>query len=85
MANKCEDYLSGLADYIDGTIDPELCAEIEKHIGKCNNCRIMVDTFKQTVKLCREGKPEPLPPILEEKLMDLLRAKWDQKFGKSGA
>lgn len=83
MARKCEDFIKGLADYVDGEIEPELCNEIERHIGQCNNCRIMVDTMRQTVRLCREGKEEKLPPALEQKLVGLLKARWDKKFGKS--
>jgi anti-sigma factor RsiW len=82
MAKKCQEYISGLADYIDGEIDPELCEEIEKHIGECDNCRIMVDSLKQTVTLCRDGRAEKLPQVLEAKLNRLLRKRWEQKFGK---
>lgn len=83
MAKKCEEYIGGLADYIDGEIDPALCEEIERHIGQCNNCRIMVDTMRQTVRLCRDGRQEPLPAALEQRLNKLLKARWDKKFGKS--
>ena len=82
MGNKCPEYMENLSDYLDGGMDPELCAEIEAHLGECNNCRIMVDTLRQTVTLCREGKPEPLPESLEKKLTGLLRERWRQKFGK---
>jgi len=82
MAGKCPDYISDLNDYLDGGVSPELCAEIEAHIGQCRNCRIMVDTLRQTVKLCREGTQESLPPELEEKLIGLLRKRWEKKFGK---
>ncbi len=83
MAGKCPEYINDLNDYLDGAIDPELCAEIETHLGECNNCRIMVDTMKQTVQLCREGKPEKLPASLEAKLSGLLRKRWEKKFGKT--
>jgi predicted anti-sigma-YlaC factor YlaD len=83
MAAKCPDYISDLNDYLDGTIDSNLCAEIEKHLGQCENCRIMVDTMKQTVSLCRDGKPEPLPQSLKSKLNNLLKERWQKKFGKS--
>ena len=82
MAKKCPDYIQNLSDYIDGGVDPELCAEIESHIGKCENCRIMVDSLKQTVKLCRDGKEELLPATLDEKLSGLLKERWQKKFGK---
>lgn len=83
MTKGCPDYISDLNDYLDGAIDPELCAEIEAHIGQCNNCRIMVDSMRQTVKLCREGVPEELPDKLSSRLNDLLRQRWEKKFGKN--
>ncbi len=82
MAKNCPDYINDLNDYLDGGVSTELCAEIQAHIGQCENCRIMVDTLKQTVKLCREGKEETLPPALEAKLSSLLKQRWDLKFGK---
>ncbi|HUV29784.1 MAG TPA: zf-HC2 domain-containing protein [Acidobacteriota bacterium] len=82
MARHCEEYIEDLSDYIDGEIDPELCAEIRKHLSQCTNCRIMVDTMKMTVSLCRDGKPEPLPPSLESKLNALLKQRWEKKFGR---
>ena len=82
MSEKCPDYINQLNDYLDGAIDPKLCREIDEHLSGCSNCRIMVDTMKQTVSLCREGKPEKLPPTLEDKLNGLLRARWEKKFGR---
>jgi len=82
MGKKCAEYIGELNDYLDGDVSPELCEEIEKHIGQCEKCRIMVDTLKQTVTLCREGQRENLPPALEEKLNNILREKWRKKFDK---
>ncbi len=82
MGKKCREYMGEINDYLDGELDPTICDEIENHIGQCENCRIMVDTLKQTVVLCREGKREALPAALEEKLTGLLRERWNKKFGK---
>jgi len=82
MTDKCPDYINELNDYLDGLVSPEMCAEIEAHLGTCRNCRIMVDTLEQTVRLCREGREEALPPQLEKKLTELLKKRWDEKFGR---
>ncbi len=82
MAGKCPDYINDLSDYLDGGVSPELCAEIEAHLGECRECRIMVDTLRQTVTLCRAGAEEPLPQALENKLKSLLRQRWEKKFSK---
>jgi anti-sigma factor RsiW len=79
---ECNKYIQDIADYIDGEADESLCAELEKHLKDCENCRIMVDTLRKTVVLCREGKRENLPPELSAKLNSALREKWDSKFKK---
>ncbi|MDF1543717.1 MAG: anti-sigma factor [bacterium] len=83
MPKKCSDYIQDLNDYLDGEISPELCEEIDKHVGECKNCRLMVDSMKMTVKLCREGKSEELPVQLQDKLTSLLKKRWDEKFKSS--
>ncbi len=81
---KCVDYLEHLNDYLDGDLDPSLCLELEEHIGHCQNCKLMVDSLKMTVKLCREGGDcEELPSELAGRLSDVLRQRWEQKFGQT--
>jgi predicted anti-sigma-YlaC factor YlaD len=82
MTDKCPDYLDDLNDFLDGTLDAATCAEIQNHIGDCENCRIMVDTMRQTVTLCRGGKKEALPKAVEDRLTGLLKARWEKKFGR---
>ena len=82
MGKSCHEMINNLNDFVDGTADPELCEEIQKHVGECKNCRLMVDTMQQTVKLCCDGKEQKLPAPLETKLNSLLKARWDKKFGK---
>ncbi|MEA1979449.1 MAG: zf-HC2 domain-containing protein [candidate division Zixibacteria bacterium] len=82
MSEKCLEYIADLNAFLDGDLPDELCIEIEKHVGECNNCKLMVDTLKMTVKLCREGKSEDLSPSLNDKLNILLKKKWNKKFGE---
>lgn len=82
---ECNQHIQDIADYIDGEIDRSLCAELEKHLKDCRNCRIMVDTLKQTVILCREGKKERLPVELEEKLNNAIKSRWQKKFGNKAS
>lgn len=82
---KCAEYLNELNDYLDGDLDPTLCADLEEHIGHCRNCKLMVDSLRMTVKLCREGgECEELPADLSARLTGLLRQRWEQKFGSQG-
>jgi anti-sigma factor RsiW len=83
MDNNCREYLENLCSYVDGEADEALCAEIEKHLADCPDCRIMVDTLRQTVKLCREGEEHPLPEDLKAKMHRILAEKWKEKFGEA--
>jgi predicted anti-sigma-YlaC factor YlaD len=80
MAGKCSEYLKDLNEYLDGTLDPAISREIMEHVGHCENCRIMIDTMKQTVVLCRDGMHEKLPDTLESKLKNVLRIRWEEHF-----
>ena len=80
--DKCSEHIQDIADYIDGEVDETLCLELEQHLENCDNCRIMVDTLKQTFVLCRDGKKESLPESLQNKLNFSLKKQWDKKFNK---
>lgn len=71
--HHCPDLLPELADFIDGTAGAEVCAEIEKHMSDCPDCRIMVDTLKKTIYLyrTREDNFEP-PKEIRERLFTSL-------------
>lgn len=77
---ECRKYIQEIADFVDGEIDESLCADLVEHMKSCENCRIMVDSMRQTVMLCRDGKLEKLPPAIESRLNAALKAKWDEKF-----
>lgn len=51
--------LEGLSEYLDGDASPKLCAEIERHLAGCTNCRVTVETLSKTVLLYRE-LPQPV-------------------------
>jgi len=79
--SRCEDLIGNLSDYIDGELEPELCEELEKHLAGCKNCRLMVDSLKMTVRLCKDGTCEDLPESLQKKLDAKLAERWKKRFG----
>jgi anti-sigma factor RsiW len=50
---ECRHLLASLSGYIDGELEEELCAEIERHMDDCENCRVVVDTLRKTILLYR--------------------------------
>ncbi len=69
---KCKDIVKELADYLDEDLDPSLRASIEEHLGKCKDCRLVVDTTKQTIQIYCNSEPAPLPAETRSRLHDAL-------------
>ena len=65
---KCKGLLSELADYLDEMLDPALRAEIEEHLAKCKNCRVVVNTTKKTIEIFCNSEPMPLPGDTSQRL-----------------
>lgn len=65
---NCRHLLGDLSDYLDGQAPEAICAEIERHMAGCEDCRVVVDTLHKTVLLYR-GLPQPsLPESAREQL-----------------
>jgi anti-sigma factor RsiW len=75
---KCEELLKLLNEYVDGTVDPAICAEFEKHMAGCNPCQVVVDNIKKTITLYREGTQVPIPIDFRDNLHNLLRQRWKE-------
>jgi hypothetical protein len=73
---KCEDLLALLNEYVDGTVDPAICGEFEKHMAGCNPCQVVVDNIRKTITLYRDGRPYELPLAFRDRLHATLREKW---------
>lgn len=68
-SSHCSHLLGNLSDYIDGELEAQLCAEIEKHLSGCNNCRVVVNTLRKTVELYEQTEDSPdLPDGVRERL-----------------
>lgn len=52
--SSCHELISSLSDFIDGELEAELCAKIERHLAECQNCRIVVDTLRKTITLYQQ-------------------------------
>jgi anti-sigma factor (TIGR02949 family) len=66
---NCHDLLASLSEYIDGSLDESLCAEIDRHIADCEDCRIVVDTLRKTIYLYRmTAQDPPVPYEVRERL-----------------
>ena len=69
---KCKKIINELADYLDESLDPILRLSIEEHLGNCKDCRVVVDTTKQTIEIFCNSEPAPLPLTTRQRLHEAL-------------
>ncbi len=60
---NCRILLDSLSGYVDHELTDELCAEIERHMASCENCRIVVNTLRKTVELYHETAEDIHVPV----------------------
>ena len=66
---ECRHLLGSLSEYVDGTLEAELCSELERHLAECENCRIVVDSLHKTVYLYQTiSDQENVPEGLRDRL-----------------
>ena len=81
---KCAELLATLNEYVEGTVDPAICEEFEKHMAGCNPCQVVVDNIRKTITLYRNGEPYELPLRARKRLHECLRARWKETHPACG-
>lgn len=73
---RCRELVAQLNDYLDGELPAGLCAELEHHLAACPDCRVVLNTLGQTLRILHhlDEAPPPLPPDLEARILASLRA-----------
>jgi anti-sigma factor (TIGR02949 family) len=65
----CKEFVDTISSYVDGDLSEELCAELDKHLSECDNCRIVVNTLKKTIDIYhQQAEREKVPDDVKERL-----------------
>ena len=54
---NCREIFASLSDYLDGIVEPQACAELEKHMKGCSPCEDFLADLERTVARCRSFDP----------------------------
>jgi hypothetical protein len=76
---QCEELLKTLNEYVDGTLEPGVCAQFQEHLAGCNPCRIVVDNIRKTIQLYKGDEVFELPVEVRTRLHATLRDRWKAK------
>jgi predicted anti-sigma-YlaC factor YlaD len=57
---NCQELLEQLGDYLDEEARQDLCRQIEEHLDRCHDCRLVVDQTRKTIVLYQADQQVPL-------------------------
>jgi hypothetical protein len=60
---------------IDGTISPELRADLVAHMQSCGHCAVILDTTRKTIEIYRSHEIYELPAGLRDRLHDAIMSR----------
>ena len=65
---NCKKVILELTSYLDGARDASVRIDLEQHLARCTDCRLVVDTTRKTIRIFCNSEPVPLPEDVRERL-----------------
>lgn len=73
-AGTCPDVLTLFSRHVEGEINADVCAEMERHVAACERCRAACDSLRRTLVLCRTSASSvEVPPKIQAAVKFALR------------
>ena len=69
---NCQEIIRELSSYLDGDLGRKAVADLEWHLKNCEDCRVVVDTVRETVEIYCKADPVPLPEDVRTRLHEAL-------------
>ncbi len=76
----CQDVVTMFSRRLEGEIDGDACAELERHLETCASCRGRCESLRETLRLCKRSGAAPVPARVERSVREAL-----QRFLDAGA
>ncbi len=65
---NCKKVILELTSYLDGALDTGVRIDLEQHLARCTDCRLVVDTTRKTIQIFCNSAPVPLPEDVRNRL-----------------
>jgi anti-sigma factor RsiW len=75
---NCRGVIRELSEYLNGDLDQATLSDLQLHLARCEDCRLVVDTTRKTIEIFCKAEPVPLPEDVRQRLHKAL-------FRKSGS
>ena len=73
---RCIDLVRVVSAYLDGEVDEDQRARIERHLEGCGGCRAAIDQFQTVIRLAGRlsaADVATIDPLIRDRLMATLR------------
>jgi RNA polymerase sigma-70 factor, ECF subfamily len=57
-AARCKAMFAELSNYLDEQLDDSLCEELERHLGRCEPCKVFLSSLEASIQQCRTSPAE---------------------------
>jgi len=74
MKLDCKHVWEHISGYLDGQLDPEALAAVEKHLESCEVCSAVLDSTRNVLVLTADDRTYELPVGYSERLHEKLAA-----------
>ncbi len=68
----CKRFLQELNEFLDDTLDPQVRADLQKHVNECPNCWVVCNTTEKTLKVFKGMVAKALPADIQSRLWQAL-------------
>lgn len=80
----CQELYGRLTELAEGSLKPDVCAEVERHLANCAGCQQIRQDLQDLARLCREASaPSTMPADVRSRIASLLTAPGDDTAGRS--
>jgi predicted anti-sigma-YlaC factor YlaD len=76
---NCTKVIEELTSYLDGVLDSHMRADLEQHLSRCTDCRLVVDCTRKTIQIFCNSEPVPLPEDVRTRLHTALMERFRRK------
>jgi anti-sigma factor RsiW len=76
---NCKGVIREVSNYIDGELELSAKQELQRHLERCGDCKMVVDQTRLTVEVFCDSKPVELPGDVKSRLHEALRRKLYEK------
>lgn len=80
MVLECKHVWNHISEYLDGTLDPQVLAMVQKHLEHCEICSAILDSTRNILVLTADDRVFELPLGFSERL----HARLEQEIAGAG-